>query len=244
MSTRDGTRRHLTATGGDVTISLPAFDLARPATSHAIGLVDDDRQEFVTGNRRFARWAAERVAGLELDLRYSFRRGRLLAGSARARGVPDQRHSALVWIGRRWSLYMFHPNAAPATLIEMLSLVDLAEEGRGLALVAPQRDLQWEAPAQLTKVVPRLGLLDVAPMHDRVRRQLPRWAGTKARGGDLYVDRSNRDQTVYTIANPSSATRLLPQRGAARATLQRGLGRLRVAARDRTRQADGRGRGR
>lgn len=238
MVERDEVVRHGTATGGQVSISLPGFELGRPATSHAIALVDDDRQEFVTGTGDFARWAAEEVAGLELDLTYKFAGGRLLAGSAPAQGAPDQQHTAVVWIGGRWSLYAFHPNAAPATVIDLLAMLELEEGRHGLTLHPAQDGLGWEAPAQLTKVVPGLGLLDVAPMHPHVRSQIPRWAGTPARGGEVYVDRSNPHQTVYTIANRSSATRLLPDQATTRPSLQRGLGRLKVACTEGTPASD------
>lgn len=233
MANGNASAQHVTATGGEVTMSLPGFQLEQPATSHVIATIDDDRQEFVTGTRRFARWAAEQAAGLDLDLSYRMAGGRLLAGSAPARGAPDQMHTAVAWIGRRWSVYMFSADGSPETLIEVLSLVDLDEERDGLTLHPNAGDLRWEAPAQLTKVVPTLGLFDIAPMHAAVRRQIPRWAGTPARGGEVYVDRSNPKQTVYTVANATSATRVLPDAGARRAALERGLARVRVAHRDR-----------
>lgn len=235
MANGNARAHHVTATGGDVTLSLPGFQLARPATSHVIATIDDDRQEFVTGTRRFARWAAEHAAGIELDLSYRMGGGKVLAGNAPAPGAPDQLHTAVAWIGHRWSVYMFSANGSPDALIEVLSLVDLDEQRHGLTLHPNARDLRWEEPAQLTKVVPALGLFDIAPMHAAIRRRIPRWAGTPARGGEVYVDRSNPDQTVYTVANSSSATRLLPRRNARRAALERGLARVRVWHRDRGR---------
>lgn len=233
MANGDARAHHVTATGGEVSMSLPGFPLEKPATSHVIAMIDEDRQEFVTGTRRFARWAAEHAAGLDLTLSYRMAGGRLLAGSAPAEGARDQMHTAVAWIGRRWSVYMFSANGSPESLIEVLSLVDLDEERDGLTLHPKARDLRWEEPAQLTKAVPSLGLFDVAPMHAAVRRRIPRWAGTPARGGEVYVDRSNPDQTVYTVANSTSATRLLPDRTARRAALERGLARVRVSHRGR-----------
>lgn len=232
MRDHDTVVRHTTATGGHVTISLPGFVLDRPATSHTVAEVAGDRQEFVTGTRRFAHAAAVEAGGVDLDLSYSMAGGRLLAGSAPVPGAPDQVHTAIAWIGRRWSLYMFSANATPETLIEVLALVEPEEAVGGLVLRPSHRDLRWEEPAQLTKVVPDLGLLDISPMHARTRSGIPRWAGTRARGGELYVDRSNPDQTVYTIANRDSATRVLPGRTTRRATLERGLGRILVSHAD------------
>lgn len=232
MAHGDARAHHMTATGGRVAISLPGFRLDRPATSHAIALVDGERQEIVTGPRRFARWAAEEAAGIALDLSYTMAGGRLLAGSTPAQGAPDQLHTAVVWMGRRWSVYMFSANDAPGTLIEALSLIDLDEGRDGVTLHPATRDVRWEAPAQITKLVPSLGLFDIAPMHGAIRRQMPRWAGTPARGGEVYVDRSNPDQTVYTVVNSTSATRLLVDARARRTALQRGLARVKVSHRD------------
>lgn len=232
MADRVTQARHGTATGGRVTISLPGFALGRPATSHAIGLIGDERQEFVTGIRRFAGWAAREGAGVALDLSYTMTGGTLRAGTTSAPGAPNESHTAVAWTGRRWSLYMFSASATPETLIDVLGLVDLDEERDGLVVRPRHRELRWEAPAQLTKEIPELGLLDVAAMHGAIRRRIPRWAGTRARGGEVYVDRSNPDQTVYTVANETSATRVLPHHRARRAALQRGLGRVRVTHQD------------
>lgn len=99
---------HTAATGEEVAITLPTFDISEPATSHVVGFVDGHRQEFVTGVKSFAPWAAEHVAEIELDLTYQFSGGELLAGTTtRGSADPDERRTALVWVGKEWSLYMF-----------------------------------------------------------------------------------------------------------------------------------------
>lgn len=115
------------------------------------------------------------------------------------------------------------------TLIDVLSLVSLDEGTSGLALHPVHSDFGFESPGQVAKVVPGFGLLDITALEAVGRSRVPKWAGTPAVGGDIYVDSSSPDRAAYIVVNSTSFTKLLPFGDVQRSVLERGLGHLEVS---------------
>lgn len=61
-----------------------------------------------------------------------------------------------------------------------------------------------DAP-RLVKSVPGFGVLDVEPVSPNVARRLPRWDGTKVKGGELFASRTQDHHSVVLVLVGSSA---------------------------------------
>jgi hypothetical protein len=60
---------------------------------------------------------------------------------------------------------------------------------------------------------PDLGLLEMTRMTWRKQRGLPRWNGTRARGGELFRDRLGHDVEYLRLVNQTAYSTILPGDG-------------------------------
>lgn len=187
---------HLAIDGSVVTITAPALNHDFHATSIGVYTVNGHWQEFTTGSRDFGEAVADDI-GLTLTESYAFQGGALRLGTASVqfpgRAAGDAQTDLVhlgVWEGNRFSVHTHLYNGSAHDLISIFDLFEIIEDPLGLHLQPrdPDRTSLAKEPS-LLREVPYVGLLQVRPMTRRMARTVPRWRGTAAAGGELFVGR-------------------------------------------------------
>ncbi|MGH8905703.1 MAG: hypothetical protein ACRD0K_04130 [Egibacteraceae bacterium] len=203
--------------GSQVVLQMPGAAVGAPASCMALARVGQRRLDLASGvTAHGARRAA--AVGVTLDEEYEYHGGRLRVGSRQARtarGVLDRVRTA-VWEGRRHCL-SFHLNGA-ATTSDVLAVLDglrVDETGGGITVREASGDPLWfvDGPSVL-KPVKGTGILEVGPLTSRVARWLPRWAGTRVLGGELFVTDPRGPRMHFMLVAGTAFASLVPLRGA------------------------------
>jgi hypothetical protein len=84
----------------------------------------------------------------------------------------------------------------------------------------------------LLKEIPEIGLLYVQQLTTDVARTLPKWPGSRVRGGELFVtgsgDGANCGTASFTLVGPNSVVVVMPDAGASSEGVLLGLSDLAV----------------
>jgi hypothetical protein len=230
--------KHLALDGSVVTIDTSdGLDLQRPASSIGVYSVDGIEREFTGSHRDFGRDVAADV-GLVLDEEYALQGGTFLAGSVtqvwpEIGDAGDPITSLLrlgVWEGDQYSLHAHIYGGDGLDLIDLFNRFTIIETDLGIQLLpgSPGAGTSAREPS-LLKDVPGVGLLDIIALTTREVRALPRWQGTRVRGGELFLSEVDGRGRYYVLVGGSARTAVLPASDCSHSTLAPALETLQVS---------------
>lgn len=206
--------------GRNVHIAWPSVDHSQPATCHVVFNIDGAEREITTGPLPTARAILHQVPVIErIEERYRLGDGTLHVGSkveAAAGGQVLARTAAGAWEGGAYSVYAFlsGPDVDNAAIVRLFSKLRIRETAEGVRVtVKPGHGGAVVEEPTIALEQPQLGLLEITPMTWQRQRGLPRWRGTRARGGELFRDRLAGDVEYLRLANQTALTTVLPGNG-------------------------------
>jgi hypothetical protein len=193
------------------------LDLTHPFTSVARYAVDGGLYELTSGEHGAATGWTGDLGIRRFDDEFSTQNGRLRTARVtdydKRAGLEDQL-LAVVWQGRRFSMFIPMYNAKPADAVRVFQLLGVTEHTDGLTVAShnPKRAGIAE-PAELVKEVPGLGLLQMTSLNKTTARRLPSWSGARLPHGELFRDTLDDDSTYFLLATPSAMVTVLPHHG-------------------------------
>jgi hypothetical protein len=191
-----------------------------PATSHVVLRVDGHDREITTGPLGTARAILHEVPLItHIDESYRMGDGTLYVGSKVEAAAGDRvlaRTAAGAWEGEAYSVYAFTsgPGVDNRSVVELFGALRIVETDHGVRVRvrAGHGGAIVEEPS-VTVEQPDLGLLEMSQMTWRKQRGLPRWKGTKARGGEVFRDRLPNDVEYLRLINQTAYSTVLPGDG-------------------------------
>lgn len=193
------------------------LDLGHPFTSVARYAVDGRLYELASGGHDTAAgWTAD-LGIRRFEEEFSTQKGRLRTARVtdydKRSGLED-RLLAVVWQGRRFSMFIPMYNARPADAVRVFGLLEVTEHDDGLTVASrdPRRAGIAE-PAELAKEVPGIGLLEMTALTKTTARRLPSWSGARLPHGELFRDTLDDDSTYFLLATSSAMVTVLPHEG-------------------------------
>jgi hypothetical protein len=190
------------------------LDLKQPFTSVGRYAVDGGLYELTSGQHTAATGWTRDLGLRRFDDEFSVPGGRLRTARVtdydKRSGLEDKL-LAVVWEGRRFSVFIPMYNAKPADAVRVFQLLGVTEHDDGLTVASryPKRAGIAE-PAQLAKEVPGLGLLEVTALTRTTARRLPSWPGARLPHGELFRDTLEDDTTYFLLATPTAMVTVLP----------------------------------
>jgi hypothetical protein len=213
-------RVELDCLGRRVRFAAARVDHREPATSHVVLRIDGNDREITTGPLGTARAILHEVPVIErIDESYRMGDGTLHVGSrveAAARGRVLARTVAGAWEGEAYSVYAFASgtDVDTATVVRLFGALRIVESDVGVRVdVRAGHGGEVVEEPSVTVEQPDLGLLEVTRMTWRKQRGLPRWKGTRARGGELFRDRLADDVEYLRLVNRTAYSTVLPGDG-------------------------------
>jgi hypothetical protein len=207
------------------------LDLTHPFTSVARYAVDGGLYELTSGEHGAATGWTTDLGIRRFDDEFSTQNGRLRTARVtdydKRAGLEDHL-LAVVWQGRRFSMFIPMYNARPADAVRVFQLLGVTEHEDGLTVASrnPRRAGIAE-PAELAKEVPGLGLLEITALTKTTARRLPSWSGARLPHGELFRDTLDDHSTYFLFATPSAMVTVLPHEGET-ATVPARIGALKV----------------
>jgi hypothetical protein len=193
------------------------LDLTQPFTSVGRYAVDGGLYELTSGEHGVATGWTGDLGIQRFEDEFSTQNGRLRTARVidydKRSGLEDQL-LAVVWQGRRFSMFIPMYNARPADAVHVFQLLGVTEHDDGLTVTSrnPKRAGIAE-PAQLAKEVPDLGLLEMTALNKTTARRLPAWRGARLPHGELFRDTLDDESTYFLLATPSAMVTVLPHDG-------------------------------
>jgi hypothetical protein len=193
------------------------LDLGRPFTSVGRYAVDGGLYELTSGEHAAATGWTRDLGVRRFDDEFSLPQGRLRTARVtdydKRSGLEDKL-LAVVWEGRRFSVFIPMYNAKPADAVRVFQLLGVTEHDDGLTVASrnPKRAGIAE-PAHMAKEVPGLGLLELTALTKTTARRLPAWAGARLPHGELFRDTLDDDSTYFLLATPTAMVTVLPHDG-------------------------------
>jgi hypothetical protein len=191
-----------------------------PATSHVVLRVDGHDREITTGPLATARAILHQVPLIKhIDESYRMGDGTLYVGSKVEAAVRERvkaRTVAGAWEGEAYSVYAFAsgPGVDNRSIVELFGALRIIETGAGVSVhVRAGRGGTIVEEPTVTVEQPDLGLLEMSQMTWRKQRGLPRWKGTKARGGEVFRDRLANNAEYLRLINQTAYSTVLPGDG-------------------------------
>lgn len=191
-----------------------------PATSHVVLRIDGHDREITTGPLGTARAILHEVPVIgHIDESYRMGDGTLYVGSkveAAAGRRVLARTAAGAWEGEAYSVYAFvsGPGIDNRSIVELFGALRIVETRAGVRVsVRSGRGGTIVEEPSVTVEQPDLGLLEMSQMTWRKQRGLPRWKGTKARGGEVFRDRLAGDVEYLRLINQTAYSTILPGDG-------------------------------
>jgi hypothetical protein len=207
---------HTALDGSEVIIDADV-DLSLPAMSTQVLLVGMNQREFTGGDLDLGFTAAADVHEVVLSEEYELQGGRLRIGHRNAgEGSAVDTFEAWigVWEGESASVvaHLYEP-AGSSGVIELFNAVQLSESVEGEPIVRPRAEygLVPDAPPDLAKLIPGLGLVQVERMTPAVAESLPTHPGAQVAGGELFVNEG--PPPFFLLANARTLTTILPSPG-------------------------------
>ena len=230
---------HQSLDGGLVTIECHGFDLSLPATSTLEVSVPGDELEFSAGPLPYGTTVAEDKSEISLTETYSYQGGQLKMG-VRAEDTGASTRAG-VWDGAHSSIYLETYNRTAAQVISTLDYFEIEDGALGVQMITSSPSVTLRTSPLLAKIVPGLGLLEIAELTSPVANNLPSWEGTPTVGGELFIEDlegsavdlleglSQPPQFYLVLVSPSARTIILPQAGVAPQDLVSAAAALRIA---------------
>jgi hypothetical protein len=191
-----------------------------PATSHVVLRVDGADREITTGPIGTARAILHEVPLIEhIDESYRMGDGTLYVGSKVEAAVGKRvkaRTAAGAWEGEAFSVYAFAsgPDVDNRSIVELFGALRIIETDTGVSVrVRAGRGGAIVEEPTIAVEQPDLGLLEMSQMTWRKQRGLPRWRGTKARGGEVFRDRLANNVEYLRLINQTAYSTVLPGNG-------------------------------
>jgi hypothetical protein len=195
------------------------LDLTQPFTSVGRYAVDGGLYELTSGEHSAVNGWTSDLGVRRFDDEFSTQNGRLRTARVtdydKRVGLED-RLLAVVWQGRRFSVFIPMYNAKPADAVRVFQLLGVTEHDDGLTVASrnPKRAGIAE-PAEMVKEVPGLGLLQMTALNKTTARRLPSWSGARLPHGELFRDTLDDESTYFVLATPSAMVTVLPHDGEA-----------------------------
>lgn len=206
--------------GRRVRFASTVVDQREPATSHVVLRVDGHDREITTGPLGTARAILHQVPLIErIDESYQMGDGTLYIGSKVEAAVGKRvlaRTAAGAWEGEAFSVYAFAagPGVDNRSIVELFGALRIIETSAGVSVsVRAGHGGEVVEEPSVTVEQPELGLLEMTRMTWRKQRGLPRWNGTRARGGELFRDRLADNVEYLRLVNQTSYSTILPGDG-------------------------------
>jgi hypothetical protein len=195
------------------------LDLTQPFTSVARFAVDGRLYELTSGDHNAATGWTDDLRVQRFDDEFSVQRGRLrtvMVTDHDARIGLEDNLLAVVWEGRKFSMFVPMYNARPADAVRLFQVLTMTEHEDGITVASrnPKRAGIAE-PADVAKEVPGLGLLEITALTKTTARRLPQWSGARLPHGELFRDTLDDDSTYFMLATPSAMVTVLPHGSAA-----------------------------
>lgn len=225
-----GTAVHTAIDGNSVEIDAPTTEVPLPFSSEGVILVEASDHSFCSGLRNHGETVAVEPSfgAVSLDYEYHFQGGRLRIGSGPLPPtaeddvymsrepdgsiVPTERWVA-VWEGQEFSFHtqtMGGPSQQ-TRLLNLLNRFTIREQVGGIVLGGNGGAAKYSQGPSVTKVVPGLASFDCLPRNSQTEKKVPRWGGTKVRGGQLYVAKRDTPYMYFVLAGESAITWIHPE---------------------------------
>jgi hypothetical protein len=207
------------------------LDLSQPFTSVARFAVDGGLYELTSGDHGAAAGWTGDLGVKHFQDEFSVQRGRLRTTRVvdhDARINLKDELLAVVWEGRKFSMFIPMYNAKPADAVRLFQVLGVTEHDDGITVASrnPKRAGIAE-PADVAKEVPGVGLLEITALNKTTARRLPQWSGARLPHGELFRDTLEDDSTYFLLATPSAMVTVLPHDGST-ADVPARLGALKV----------------
>ncbi len=205
----DGYRFHLS---GDLDLTLPFSSVARFA-------VDGRLYELTAGEHGAATGWLKDLGVRDFDDELSVQGGRLrtvkVVDHDQRIGLKDEL-LAVVWQGRKFSMFIPMYNAVAADAVRLFELLAVSEHEDGLTVASLNAKRAGIAePADIAKEIPGVGLLEITALTKTTARRLPNWSGARLPHGELFRDTLDDLSTYFLLATPSAMVTVLPHDGQA-----------------------------
>ncbi len=203
--------------GSSVIIRAPDAQPTSRPTSIGVFAVKGRWQEFTTSDRAAGRSIATAL-GIELTQTYTYQLGTLSLGTRSFYfpgpdgGQTDLVHFG-VWEGELFSIHTHLYDGTAQDLIPIFDEFRIVEGARGVHLVPrDSRQTRLAREPSFLQEFSHLGLLNVRPLTRSLARNLPKWQGTRAAGGELFVGR-RPDSVHLLLIGKRSHTMIMPDGG-------------------------------
>ena len=209
------TATHVALDGSVVTISMEA-DLSGYPSSVGVFDVSGYQREFTVGHLELGQWAAKEVSGVTLTESYGHQRGVLRIGS---RIVSNNLYNGEdrvwvgVWEGKQSSLITQLFNLKDSSeVVSLFAAFEIRELPRPCELTLKPMDARVVADGLpiVAKEVPNVGLIEIDRITNQTARSLPRHAGTRVRGGELFLAES---PAHFLLLGQTTLTTVVPHPG-------------------------------
>ena len=213
-------RVELDCLGRRVRIAAERLDHDEAATSHVVLRIDGQDREITTGPLGTARAILHEVPVIErIDESYRMGDGTLYVGSRVEAAVGRRvlaRTIAGAWEGEAYSVYAFvsGTDVDRRSVVRLFGALRIVETDEGVRVDVRQgRGGEVVEEPSVTVEQPDVGLLETTRMTWRKQRGLPRWKGTRARGGELFRDRLPDNVEYLRLVNQTAYSPVLPGDG-------------------------------
>jgi hypothetical protein len=189
------------------------LDLAQPFTSVGRYAVDGGLYELTSGGHDVATGWTRDLGVRRFDDEFSTQKGRLRTARVtdydKRSGLEDQL-LAVVWQGRRFSMFIPMYNAKPADAVHVFQLLGVTEHDDLTVTSRNPKRAGIAEPSHMAKEIPGLGLLEMTALTKTTSRRLPSWSGARLPHGELFRDTLDDDSTYFLLATPSALVTVLP----------------------------------
>jgi hypothetical protein len=134
-----------------------------------------------------------------------------------------------IWTGRSYELHILRYSGGSEVLLAMLGQLAITETETGIVCAPKDRASTAfvEGPSVIIDV-PGFGLLEAFQLTSPQAKGLPRYAGSRVAGGELFVRDQGTPKRHFVMASDSALTYVVPDHGVSDETLQAGLAELTV----------------
>lgn len=174
--------------------------------------------ELIAGDRENARWAATEVVGLELTESFSCQGGQLHVGSSSTEGADGSTSPLLfgAWEGERRSIGVpYHWSTQSAAMVALFEAFEIDEGDDGVAIRPRDRTVaitDIPQPPSVALRVEDLGTIEAYPATRQSIKAVPKWAGTRTAGGELFLG-GQAGSEYFLLAGRSALATVSPQAG-------------------------------
>lgn len=215
---------HRALDGTAVTLS-GELDLSSDYTSHIRIDFTGVLHELSSGDAKFGRdWT--RLIGIgRMAEEFQAQGGRLRIGTATMtdrslRGIPALCSVteklplvAAVWEGQDHAVCAHFYHAARKDAVQFFDALRIREHSDGISLTPKvERHATVAETASITKLIPGVGLLEISRLNRETARGLPKWRGTRLRGGELFRGTQSDGSIYFMFVTQSAVATVVPDK--------------------------------